>query len=114
MNKTRKKLAKVMKMDDEDEPRKLHTEVDLSIGTVIFAAILMRSCVAGSINGRLDKINETLQSGRMIEYNLKKENVLGSALPEEFYEINGKRVYLKIDDIPIEELYRTNAVEKDR
>jgi hypothetical protein len=96
------------------EPKKIKAKIELSIGTVIFGAILMRSCVAGSINGRLDKINETLQSGRMIEYQLKKENVLDSALPEEFYEINGKRVYLKIDDRPIEELYRTNAVEKDR
>jgi hypothetical protein len=93
--------------------RKIKGKVELGIGTLIFGAILMRSCVAGSINGRLDKINESLQPYRGTESQLKKENVLGSALPEEFYEINGKRFYLRIDDKPIEELYRPKPVEKE-
>jgi|SRR3989338_8930619 len=34
---------------------------------------------------------------------LVEKNVLGGAAPETFYEINGQRVYLKIDGKPVEQ-----------
>ena len=36
---------------------------------------------------------------------LKTENVIGNDLPEKFYEINGKKVYLEIDGKPVEKYF---------
>ena len=45
-------------------------------------------------------LQESLES---IVPEIQEENVFGGEAPERFYEINGKRVYLEIDGIPIEQ-----------
>jgi hypothetical protein len=89
-----------------------------SYRAIIYTETILCSLVAGVVGG-------TIFGGRVVydavkgflppaTYQLKKENVLGSALPEEFYEINGKRFYLSIDGKAIEELYKPNPVEKEQ
>ena len=41
-------------------------------------------------------------------YELKTENVVGNEIPEKFYEINGKKVYLEIDGKLVEEYFKND------
>lgn len=58
-----------------------------------------------------DYLSDTAKAKVIAEQNasgyvLKTQNILGGSAPEEFYEINGKKVYLRIDGALVEELYK--------
>ena len=90
--------------EKEISKRNVGGEIGLSLGTLVVGALLLRGCVVDGIQSSLDDINDSLQYQQTSELQLQSQDVIGSEEPEEFYEINGKRAYVKIDSLQIEEI----------
>lgn len=43
---------------------------------------------------------------------MRTENVIEESSPERFYEIGGRRVYLMVDDKPVEEYFRHQSEQE--
>jgi hypothetical protein len=74
----------------------------------LIGTIYLRGCVLDGIERRLSDLNTSVQS---LKPQLKKADVLAGKGEEEFYEIDGKKAFVKIDGYSIKNLY--NKGEKD-
>ena len=88
-------------MAEKDSGDRYFGEVSFGIlGLCIFMTGMQTCNNINSTNNHLKELRSTIEI-QSPEY--KTENVMGGSEPETFYEIDGKRAYLKIDGNPIGE-----------
>lgn len=76
----------------KDEFNKIY--VPLALGALCIAAGI-NLLTTPNLEKKLDELKPIV----------KEEQVIGNQIPEKFYEIDGKKVYLEIDGKPVEEYF---------
>lgn len=80
-------------------------ELMIYAGLVAAGSVIFRSCALNGLESKLDQIKTTLESTKS-QPKLYEQNVFGGEESEQFYVVDGKRVYLSIDGFPIEDVYK--------
>lgn len=80
----------------------------LVIGTWLSTCTMSRVLIdvdekTKDIETKIDRIESEMKAQHGAPGEVHRENVQGDERPEAFYEIDGKRVYLEIDGMPVEE-----------